>query len=149
MKTLTLKFNAASLATTLANPNAPLGIQGNVSVYRVVSVPYDVPAAKVLALFNETIIPFPEKLPVPWTVHYAQLGEGRVIHQRVLVRADQIPEGATFSVPAYSGLGIRTCRVSWLSKVYSETLVNIDCGVGISLIQLVPDEVLEVVGGAA
>jgi hypothetical protein len=145
MKTITLKFSAKSLATTLAHPDAQPGIQGDVSFYRVVSVPYDVTPAQVLTLFSSTTIPFPDRLPVPWTVLYSQLGAGRVIHKRVLVRADQVPTGATFRVPAYPGVGVRTCHGSQLRDYITHKSVIIDCGIGISPVSLAPSDELEVI----
>ena len=76
---LTIKFSANTLICTLAHPDAKPGISGNVSTYRVVNIPDDVPASRVLHLFDNTAIIFPDKLPVPYTVEYSALGMGKII----------------------------------------------------------------------
>ncbi|MDQ5770485.1 hypothetical protein [Thiothrix subterranea] len=147
MKTINLKFSASSAATTPAQPDAQPGISGNVFIYRVANVPDSATLAQVITLFNQTVIPFPDKLPVPWTVLYSQLGNGNMIYKRVLVRADQLPAGATFRVPAYPGVGIRTCCASHLRKIGGDTSVVINCGVGVSIVELSPSDELEVIQG--
>jgi hypothetical protein len=144
MKTVALKFNAGSHATTPTHPDAKPGITGKVSVYRVVNVPDAVAVAEVIRLFNATVIPFPDKLPTPWTLDYSQLGAGNVVTGGVLIRADQVQPGMTFRCTSYPGVGIRTCRNTWTRKTGGETTIMIDCGVGVSSLELVPSDELEV-----
>lgn len=144
MKTITLKFNASSLAITPTHPEAKLGITDKVSVYRVVNVPAGVAVAEVIRLFNATVIPFPDKLPTPWTLDYSQLGAGNVVTGGVLIRADQVQPGMTFRCTSYPGVGIRTCRNTWTRNIGGETTIMVDCGVGISSLELVPSDELEV-----
>jgi hypothetical protein len=149
MKSITIKVSEIGRIPTLAHPQAALGLFGSVSIYRVLNIPNGVTAVQVLHLFDNTAIVFPDKLPVPWTVLYSQLSKGAIINQRVLVRADQLPVGAVFSVPRYPGVGVRTCHGVRVRQIGGDKVVVINCGVGISAIELTPSEELEVNGGAA
>ena len=144
MKIVKLKFSSTSLKTTLAHPSATVGISGDVTVYNIVNVPNCVSPAHVIAMFDFTVIQFSNDLPVPYTVVYEQLGRGCIIYKDVLVRADQLPNGKTFSSQTYPCIGVRTCRKSWVRKLGGDKTVVIDCGEGISSIELSPSDVLMV-----
>jgi len=79
MKHVNIKFSAVTHGHTLAQREFPPGIFGNVSIYRVENVPHDVTGGAVLRLFVQTIIPFPDQLPTPFTVDYSQLGAGKTV----------------------------------------------------------------------
>ena len=143
-KFLNIKFNVYTVTPTLAHPQAQPGLSGDVSTYRVVNIPDDVPASRVLYLFDHTAIVHPAKLPVPYTVEYRQLGVGRVIRSGVLIRADQVKPGMVFCCTSYPGVGVRTCHGSRLRKIGGETTIVIDCGVGVSPLELATSDELEV-----
>ena len=149
MKHLNIKFSATTCLPTLAHPQAQPGLSGDVSTYRVVNIPDDVQASHVLYLFDHTAIVHPDKLPVPYTVEYRQLGVGRVIRSGVLIRADQVKPDMVFCCTNYPGAGIRTCHGSHLRQIGGETTIVIDCGVGVSPLELSLSDELEVLGGAA
>lgn len=149
MKTINIKLHTCTMLPTLAHPQAEPGLVGEVSTYRIINVPDDVPAAQVLHLFDHTIIPFPDKLPTPYTVAYSQLGMGKRVEGGACIRADQVTPGLVFRVPQYPGVGVRTCQTSHLRKVGGDTTVVINCGVGVSTLELSPSDELEIIGDAA
>lgn len=64
--------------------------------------------------------------------------------EKKLIRAGQLQPGMVFKCTSYPGAGIRTCRKAWVRKVGGETTVVIDCGEGISPLELSPSDELEV-----
>lgn len=146
---LTIKYNIYTLTPTLAHPDAVAGLHGDVYTFRVENIPDNVPTSHVLRVFDHTAIVHPDKLPTPYTVEYRQLGVGKVIRSGVLIRADQVKPDMVFCCTNYPGAGIRTCHGSHLRQTGGDTTIVIDCGVGVSPLELSLSDELEVLGGAA
>ena len=62
------------------------------------------------------------------------------------IKAEQLKKGQQFKSPSYPGLGIRTCQSVHVREVGWMKTVIIDCGVGISSVELILGAEVEIIG---